>query len=81
MKHIFGKGFVKELESLPESIQKKFWKQLTFLLKDLRHPSLHSKKYDEAKNIWQARVDQHYRFYFLINGDVYVLLSIVSHPK
>ncbi len=29
--------------------------------------------------IWQARVDDHYRFYFIIDGDTYVLLSILGH--
>lgn len=58
-----------------------FWKQLRFLLGDLRYPSLHAKKYDEEKGIWQARVDKSYRFYFLIDGDTYVLLDTRAHPK
>jgi len=50
-------------------------------LKDLRHPSLHAKKYNETDDIWQARVDKNVRFYFLIKSDVYILLDIVHHPK
>ena len=73
------KKFKKELASLPASIQKKFSKQLGFLLADIRHPSLRAKKYDEGKGVWQARVDGHYRFYFIIDGDVYVLLNILAH--
>lgn len=59
----------------------KFDKQLTFLLSNLRHPSLRAKKYDEAQDIWQARVDDDYRLYFMIQGDSYILLSIIPHPK
>ena len=81
MRHIFGKGFVERLENLPKETQQKFWKQLGFLVSDLRHPSLHAKKYDEAKGIWQARVDRSYRFYFLIDEDIYILLDIRGHPK
>jgi len=81
MKHSFGEGFVEKLELLPQHIQEKFWKQLSFLLKNLRHPSLRAKKYDEVKGIWQARVDRNTRFYFLIKGDCYILLDIKKHPK
>lgn len=48
---------------------------------DLRHPSLRAKKYDEARQIWQARVNRSWRFYFIIQGDSYLLLDIMSHPK
>lgn len=62
-------------------IQKAFDQKLEFLLKDLRHPSLRAKKYDEANEIWQARVTREWRFYFQIKGDVYYLINIRSHPK
>jgi hypothetical protein len=39
------------------------------------------KKYDETNDIWQARVDDGYRFYFQIDGETYILLSIISHQK
>lgn len=52
-----------------------------YLMNDLRHPSLHAKKYDEAEEVWQARVDQNVRFYFIIDGNTYVLLEIKKHPK
>ena len=67
--------------ALPSPIQAKFDKQLRFLLADLRHPSLRAKKYDESRNLWQARVDRNYRFYFQVQGDTYTLLSIIPHPK
>jgi plasmid maintenance system killer protein len=32
----------------------------------LLHPSLHAKKYDEENDVWQARVNKDWRFYFTI---------------
>jgi len=42
---------------------------------------LRAKKYDEANDVWQARVNRSWRFYFAIRGDEYVILSIIPHPK
>lgn len=77
----FTLRFRKQYQKLQSEHQAKFDKQLAFLLTNLRHPSLRSKKYDEANDIWQARVDDDYRFYFQIDGETYVLLSIIPHPK
>lgn len=56
-------------------------RRLAFLLRDLSHPSLRAKKYDEAQGIWQARVDGGWRLYFVIERDTYVLLALIPHPK
>lgn len=64
---------------LPENIKAKVDKQVRFLVANLRHPSLRAKKYDETDNIWQARVDDHYLFYFRIDGDMYTLTSVRKH--
>jgi mRNA interferase RelE/StbE len=77
----FTLRFQKQYQRLSLERQAKFDKQLTFLLSNLRHPSLRAKKYDETNDIWQARVDDDYRFYFTIHGDTYLLLSIIPHPK
>ena len=79
MKHIFLARFVSELEALPGIIQKRFYKQLDFLILNLRYPSLHAKKYNETEEVRQARVDAHFRFYFRIEDDTYVLLNISRH--
>lgn len=73
--------FAAELVAAPPRVQKRFGEQFAHLLRDLRHPSLRAKKYDEARDVWQARVDDDWRFYFTIEGDIYVLRSIRSHPK
>ena len=71
--------FLRNFSSLPELIQKKFNKQLFYLLSDFRHPSLRTKKFDETQGIWQARVDDHFRFYFQMDGDIYILVNILPH--
>lgn len=70
----------REYNSLSPSMQARVDKQLAFLLRNLQHPSLHAKKYEESKDIWQARATKSYRFYFRIGGDTYKILSIISHP-
>jgi hypothetical protein len=45
------------------------------------HPPIHANKYSEADDVWQGRVNRIWRLYFLIDGDEYVILSIIPHPK
>jgi hypothetical protein len=63
------------------AIQRAFEKQLAVLLQNLRYPSLHAKKYDASRSIWQARLTRSGRFYFTIEGDLYTLLTLRAHPK
>jgi hypothetical protein len=51
------------------------------LVENLRHPSLRVKKYDESRDLWQARVTRSWRFYFLIQDDTYIITDIIPHPK
>ncbi len=72
---------VKDYVEAPPNIRRAFDKQVRLLLENLRHPSLRAKKYDEGRDIWQARVTKGWRFYFIIAGDTYVVISIIPHPK
>ncbi|MBI5220913.1 MAG: hypothetical protein HY978_03740 [Candidatus Liptonbacteria bacterium] len=65
----------------PAEIRKAFNKQARPLSANLQHPSLRAKKYDEAQDLWQARVTRDWRFYFVIRGDLYIVVTIVRHPK
>jgi mRNA-degrading endonuclease RelE of RelBE toxin-antitoxin system len=69
------------LEAAPPAVRKAFRKQLRFLAENLHHPSLRAKKYDEARDIWQARVNGDWRFYFKIVDDTYRLENLKKHPK
>jgi len=71
----------KDLNALPDKMQKRVFKQFDLLLNNIRHPSLRAKKYDESQDIWQGRVNKSYRFYFQIVGDTYIILAITEHPK
>jgi len=73
--------FRRSHESAPDAVRRAFAKQARHLQQDLRHPSLRAKKYDETRDIWQARVDRSWRFYFVMRGDVCLLLDLISHPK
>jgi len=81
MKVFYSPHFKRSFKFLPGEVKKKFKKQINFLLQNLRHPSLKSKKYDEKRGIWQARVNRNYRFNFLIKKDTYILLEVKLHPK
>jgi mRNA-degrading endonuclease RelE of RelBE toxin-antitoxin system len=72
---------IKEYKKLPKVIQQKADKQFEYLMEDIRHPSLHAKKYQEQDNLWQARIDKSYRFYFFVIEPDYVVVSIINHPK
>lgn len=67
--------------ALTKDLRKKARKQFTFLLHDYRHPSLNAKKYHDASvDLWQARIDKGYRFYFIVRSQQYVIVSIINHP-
>jgi hypothetical protein len=72
----YSKRFLKQY-----AVRKAFDKQTSLLLANLNHPSLHAKKYDQSLDLWQARVNRDWRFYFTIDGEVYRLHEIIKHPK
>jgi mRNA-degrading endonuclease RelE of RelBE toxin-antitoxin system len=81
MKYRLSARAEKDYEDLDARLQRRDDKQLGFLLTNLRHNSLHTKKYDESRDIWQARIDRNYRLYFQIHDDTYLIISIQPHPK
>jgi mRNA-degrading endonuclease RelE of RelBE toxin-antitoxin system len=81
MKVVLSDRAIESLQDAPVSVRRAFEKQLRFLLTNLVHPSLHAKKYDEAKDLWQARVNKGWRFYFTIADDTYRIEKVIPHPK
>jgi mRNA-degrading endonuclease RelE of RelBE toxin-antitoxin system len=77
----YTERFLNSLMAAPPPVQKAFHKQIRLLLKNLRHPSLHAKKYSEKKNIWQARITRDWRLYFSVANSTYILYDITRHPK
>jgi len=72
---------IASLAAAPTLVQRAFLKQIYFLVRNLAHPSLHAKKYLEAEGLWQARVNDDWRFYFKIDGDTYCIGDVIAHPK
>jgi mRNA-degrading endonuclease RelE of RelBE toxin-antitoxin system len=72
---------VAALKVAPTNVKKAFYKQVRLLAENLRHPSLHAKKYDETQDLWQARVNKDWRFYFTVEGDTCIVLDVIPHPK
>ena len=70
-----------DYQKAPLRIQKAFDKQARLLAENLLHPSLHAKKFNEWGDVWQARVNKDWRFYFKIESDTYIIVRIVPHPK
>ena len=70
-----------DYQGAPASVKKAFDKQVRWLAVDLRHPSLRAKKYDRANDIWQARINRDWRFYFQVRDDTYAIIAIIPHPK
>jgi len=79
MRLVYTERFRRSYEGASPEIQRAFLKQASFLIQNLRHASLRAKKYDNVR--WQARVNGGWRFYFRIEGDTYILLHIIRHPK
>ncbi|MBI3207893.1 MAG: hypothetical protein HYZ37_03210 [Candidatus Solibacter usitatus] len=76
-----SQGAIEALATAPLPVQKAFIKQLNFLVRNIRHPGLRAKKFDEAADLWQARVNDDWRFFFTIKSDIYYIERITSHPK
>ena len=73
--------FLEAYANAPVHVRKAADRRITLLVENLRHPSLRAKKYDEARDLWQARVNGGWRLYFRIEGNTYILDSIRPHPK
>ena len=81
MKVVLSDRAIESLKDAPPDVQRAFYKQLRFLVNNLLHPSLRAKKYDEANDRRQARVNRDWRFYFTIADDTYRIEKVIPHPK
>ena len=77
----YSSRFLKQYSAAPAPVRKAFDKQASLLIENLRHPSLHAKKYREGIDLWQGRVNRDWRFYFTIEAEAYHLHEIIKHPK
>jgi len=80
MKIEYTNRALRTLKRLPLPVRNVFYKQAEYLVENLQHPSLHAKKFDEANDVWQARVNKKWRFYFRIEEDRYIITNVTPHP-
>jgi plasmid maintenance system killer protein len=81
MKAEYSSAVNEALEDATAAVRQAFFKQVSLLVRNLHHPSLRAKKYDESTHRWQARVNKNWRFYFEIVDDTYRILKLIPHPK
>ncbi len=81
MRLLYTQRFRRSYEDAPPKIREAFDRRAGYLATNLRHPSLHAKKYDEAADIWQARITRDWRVYFRIDGEECYLIDLSPHPK
>jgi len=81
VKFLFTNKFKELYNNLPLPVRRKFAKQMGIMSQNAHHPSLHAKKIQGYKNIWEARVDFHYRFSFNWDKDVILLRVIGAHDE
>ncbi|MGA2185214.1 MAG: hypothetical protein ABSH47_19520 [Bryobacteraceae bacterium] len=81
MEIVLSDRAIEALTDAPPAVRRAFEKQLRFLVGNIQHPSLHAKKYDETRDLWQARVNKDWRFYFTITDDIYRIEDVIPHPK
>lgn len=78
---LFTSAFDRAYEKLPPRLQQKVEDQIQRLRTDLKHPSLHTHRRKDDKNVWQARVTRSYRILFELEGDTITLLKVTAHEK
>ena len=81
MRVVLSDRAINALKDAPGNVRRAFDKQLRFLVANLQYPSLRAKKYDESADLWQARVNKDWRFYFTITDDTYRIEDVIAHPK
>lgn len=70
--------FKKSVLDLDQKTREKLRKKLEILISNPRHPSLGVKKIKGTKSIFEARVDDHYRFTFEYGEKDEIILRVVG---
>ena len=86
MKLIFPESFKRDFRKLPKTIKRRAEAALRLLVSNPHHPSLRVKKVKGEilkgySNIFEGRITKDYRFFFLIETEVYILLRCGRHEE
>jgi len=61
-------------------LENKFYRQLNILLKDFRHPSLHTEILEpKFRKVYSFRIDRKYRVIFVIRNAEVAIIDINGH--
>ena len=73
------KAFDRDYARPPQHLQERVKKQLAFLPENPHHPSLQTQKMKGQSDIWEGRINQEYRFTFIVEGETYRLRRVGTH--
>lgn len=76
----FDKVAEKQLRKISPIIVKKLHKQIGYLTQDFNHPSLRLKKM-AGRERFEARIDYHYRFTFIVEDNTIIILTVGTHDE
>lgn len=79
MRLLRAERFKKDFKRLPRDIQDKLPAVLERFLANHRHPSLHVKKMEGVRDIWELRVSDNYRVTFQFVQEGVLLRRIGPH--
>ena len=80
----WSEPFKRDYKKLPEEIKKRARKQFLLLKQNPKHPSLQVKKTQGVvikgyTDVFEGRINNNYRFLFVIENDVFILLRCGKH--
>jgi mRNA-degrading endonuclease RelE of RelBE toxin-antitoxin system len=78
--YVLSKNAHQQLQKLPRNIQRKFLKQLNFLLQNQKHPSLRSRKMSGSDK-YEARIDRKNRLTYLSQKGEILIITIGPHDE
>lgn len=79
MQFFWTEPFKKDYKRLPSEVQERAVQTLRKFSENSRHPSLHIKKMEGAKDVWELRVSDNYRVTFQFVQTGVLLRRIETH--
>ncbi len=81
MEVLFTEQFEQAYERLTSAEKRSVRKALTLLSDNPKHPSLHAKKMEGRKNIWEACPSKRLRMTFEMAGEIILMRNVGEHDK
>ena len=79
MQFFWTEPFKKDYKHLPPDVREKAGQALKRFSANSRHPSLHVKKMEGTKDVWEVRVSDNYRITFQFVREGVLLRRIGTH--